>query len=255
MLIAADRVWLGLDGKSDVVLPQFFVRFQNVFCISSHPFHFMLFVLIRVFEAFCPFVWRGALCPPHAYLSAMAPSAFDSCCSGQGMCSAIGFNGLKALAANSPHEDVCAVCKEEGDLLCCDFCPATHHLTCLDPPMLSLPSVRILLLQLQINSRPGSIIPEESAVLEENFGRLKPHPRRARLRYLICIALSLTPLSWLWDAFGLWRLSSVAIRCCRCIPNVSARYYNMARSGVRFCWLARVVSLRVAGILAVTVVC
>lgn len=57
------------------------------------------------------------------------------------MCSAIGFPGLKALAANSAHEDVCAVCNEEGDLLCCDFCPATHHLTCLDPPMLSLPSV------------------------------------------------------------------------------------------------------------------
>ena len=59
------------------------------------------------------------------------------------MCSAIGFNGLKALAANSLHDDVCAVCKEEGDLLCCDFCPATHHLTCLDPPMLSLPSVSV----------------------------------------------------------------------------------------------------------------
>ncbi|CBJ31005.1 conserved unknown protein [Ectocarpus siliculosus] len=59
---------------------------------------------------------------------------------GQGMCSAIGFPGLKALAANSPHEDVCAVCKEEGDLLCCDFCTSTYHLTCLDPPMLSLPS-------------------------------------------------------------------------------------------------------------------
>ncbi|CAM9291849.1 unnamed protein product, partial [Hapterophycus canaliculatus] len=59
---------------------------------------------------------------------------------GQGMCSAIGFPGLKALAAKSPHEDVCAECKEEGDLLCCDFCPATHHLNCLDPPMLSLPS-------------------------------------------------------------------------------------------------------------------
>lgn len=57
------------------------------------------------------------------------------------MCSAIGFPGLKALAAKSPHEDVCAECKEEGDLLCCDFCPSTHHLNCLDPPMLSLPSV------------------------------------------------------------------------------------------------------------------
>lgn len=67
--------------------------------------------------------------------------AFVLAAPGQGMCSAIGFPGLTALAANSAHEDVCAVCNEEGDLLCCDFCPATHHLTCLDPPMLALPSV------------------------------------------------------------------------------------------------------------------
>ena len=72
------------------------------------------------------------------------------------MCSAIGFNGLKALAANSPHDDVCAVCKEEGDLLCCDFCPATHHLTCLDPPMLSLPSVSTLFGWCGICCRPDS---------------------------------------------------------------------------------------------------
>lgn len=69
------------------------------------------------------------------------------------MCSAIGFPGLKALAANSPHEDVCAVCKEEGDLLCCDFCPSTYHLTCLDPPMLSLPSVSCIF-SLHILARP-----------------------------------------------------------------------------------------------------
>lgn len=60
---------------------------------------------------------------------------------GQGLCSGIGFPGLTALTANSPHVDVCVVCSEEGDLLCCDFCPATHHLTCLEPPMTSLPSV------------------------------------------------------------------------------------------------------------------
>ena len=57
------------------------------------------------------------------------------------MCSAIGFPGLKALDPNSPHDDVCIVCKEEGNLLCCDFCPVTHHLTCLEPPMTTLPSV------------------------------------------------------------------------------------------------------------------
>lgn len=60
---------------------------------------------------------------------------------GQGICSGDGFPGLKPLPPNAPHDDVCAVCGEEGNLLCCDFCPKTHHLDCLVPPMQSLPQV------------------------------------------------------------------------------------------------------------------
>lgn len=60
---------------------------------------------------------------------------------GQGICSSDGFPGLHPIPDNEPHDDVCAVCGEEGNLLCCDFCPRTHHLDCLVPPMQSLPKV------------------------------------------------------------------------------------------------------------------
>ena len=31
--------------------------------------------------------------------------------------------------------EFCRVCKEGGELLCCDNCPNAYHLQCLDPPL------------------------------------------------------------------------------------------------------------------------
>ncbi|KAH6932575.1 hypothetical protein HPB50_007620 [Hyalomma asiaticum] len=45
-------------------------------------------------------------------------------------------------AGRSVNHDCCDSCKEGGDLICCDRCPATFHLQCHDPPLdeESLPS-------------------------------------------------------------------------------------------------------------------
>ena len=37
------------------------------------------------------------------------------------------------------HMDVCRVCKEGGELLCCDSCPNAYHLRCIEPPLDELP--------------------------------------------------------------------------------------------------------------------
>ncbi|XP_070578493.1 PHD finger protein 21A-like isoform X1 [Ptychodera flava] len=41
---------------------------------------------------------------------------------------------------NDGHEDICAVCKQSGELLMCDTCSLVYHLGCLDPPLTSIPA-------------------------------------------------------------------------------------------------------------------
>lgn len=35
--------------------------------------------------------------------------------------------------------EFCRVCKDGGELLCCDTCPSAYHVHCLNPPMKMIP--------------------------------------------------------------------------------------------------------------------
>ncbi len=37
------------------------------------------------------------------------------------------------------HTDYCFVCKDGGELLCCDKCPLAYHLECAFPPLKKIP--------------------------------------------------------------------------------------------------------------------
>ena len=39
----------------------------------------------------------------------------------------------------SEHNEFCRTCKEGGELICCDSCPSSYHLRCLNPPLKDVP--------------------------------------------------------------------------------------------------------------------
>ena len=41
--------------------------------------------------------------------------------------------------SDGEHTDFCFLCKDGGELLCCDTCPLAFHLKCLFPPMKAIP--------------------------------------------------------------------------------------------------------------------
>lgn len=38
------------------------------------------------------------------------------------------------------HMEFCRVCKDGGELLCCDKCPSSYHIHCLNPPLPEIPN-------------------------------------------------------------------------------------------------------------------
>ncbi|XP_060096843.1 autoimmune regulator [Heteronotia binoei] len=57
----------------------------------------------------------------------------------QGKCPTISFHTVDP-ALQQKNDDECAVCRDGGELICCDGCPKAFHLACLQPPLTEIPS-------------------------------------------------------------------------------------------------------------------
>ncbi|CAL8336711.1 unnamed protein product [Lota lota] len=45
-----------------------------------------------------------------------------------------------AIEEEDDHMEFCRVCKDGGELLCCDTCPSSYHIHCLNPPLPEIPN-------------------------------------------------------------------------------------------------------------------
>uniref|UniRef100_F7ENN8 Chromodomain-helicase-DNA-binding protein 4 n=1 Tax=Ornithorhynchus anatinus TaxID=9258 RepID=F7ENN8_ORNAN len=48
--------------------------------------------------------------------------------------------GGDAEEEDDHHMEFCRVCKDGGELLCCDTCPSSYHIHCLNPPLPEIPN-------------------------------------------------------------------------------------------------------------------
>ena len=75
-------------------------------------------------------------CPKAYHLVCLDPE-LDEAPEGKWSCPHCETNGPENVEVDEDdeHMEFCRVCKDGGDLLCCDSCPSAYHLKCLDPPL------------------------------------------------------------------------------------------------------------------------
>ena len=93
-------------------------------------------------QEFCEVCQQGGeilmcdTCPKAYHLVCLDPE-LDEAPEGKWSCPHCETNGPENVEVDEDdeHMEFCRVCKDGGDLLCCDSCPSAYHLKCLDPPL------------------------------------------------------------------------------------------------------------------------
>merc|ERR1712156_610409 len=97
-------------------------------------------------QEFCEVCQQGGeiiLCDtcPRAYHLVCLDPELDEAPEGKWSCPHCEINGpeIQDVDEEDEHMEFCRVCKEGGELLCCDSCPSSYHLKCCDPPLDEVP--------------------------------------------------------------------------------------------------------------------
>ena len=79
-------------------------------------------------------------CPRAYHLCCLDPE-LDEAPEGKWSCPHCEVNGpeIQMVDEDDEHMEFCRVCKEGGELLCCDSCPSSYHLKCCEPALDEVP--------------------------------------------------------------------------------------------------------------------
>ena len=79
-------------------------------------------------------------CPKAYHLCCLDPE-LDEAPEGKWSCPHCEKNGpaIGEEEDDDEHMEFCRTCKEGGELLCCDSCPSSYHLRCVEPPLEDVP--------------------------------------------------------------------------------------------------------------------
>lgn len=79
-------------------------------------------------------------CPKAYHLVCLDPE-LEEAPEGKWICASCEAEGPQAPEEDEDdeHQEFCRICKDGGELLCCDSCPFAYHTFCLDPPLSELP--------------------------------------------------------------------------------------------------------------------
>lgn len=79
-------------------------------------------------------------CPKAYHLVCLDPE-LEEAPEGKWSCATCETEGLNVPEEeeDDEHQEFCRVCKDGGELLCCDSCSSAYHTYCLDPPLNELP--------------------------------------------------------------------------------------------------------------------
>uniref|UniRef100_A0A8C5AX88 Autoimmune regulator n=1 Tax=Gadus morhua TaxID=8049 RepID=A0A8C5AX88_GADMO len=81
------------------------------------------------------------------------------------------------------NDDECAVCKDGGELICCDGCPRAFHLSCLQPPLTSIPRYGCVFVCVQFSGGGDGAV---CVVCLLTGGQLSQCPQCLRCYHLQC---------------------------------------------------------------------
>lgn len=77
-------------------------------------------------------------CPKAYHLVCLEPE-LEEAPEGKWSCPTCEADGPVEQEDDDEHQEFCRVCKDGGELLCCDSCPSAYHTFCLSPPLHDIP--------------------------------------------------------------------------------------------------------------------